>query len=98
MRDNMPISSERSSSTALLPPPLMLGLSYSSMLILLPPAPAPAPPEPIEAWLDDLWRSTPGVAREVSQPSPLANSNSELANLRWERETEKLYNRYHYKR
>ena len=65
---------------------LMLGLSYSSMLILLPPAPVPAPPDPIEAWLDDLWRSTPGVAREVSQPSPLANSSSELANLRRESE------------
>ena len=65
--------------------PLMLGLSYSSMLILLPPAPVPAPPDPIEAWLDDLWRSTPGVARDVSQPSPLANSSSELANLRGER-------------
>ena len=60
--------------------PLMFGLSYSSMLILRPPAPVPAPPDPIEAWLDDLCRSTPGAAREVSQPSPLANSSSELAN------------------
>ena len=50
------------------------------------PAPVPAPPDPIEAWLDDLCRSTPGVAREVSQPSPLANSSNELANLKGETE------------
>ena len=56
----------------------MLGLSYSSMLILLPPAPVPAPPDPIEAWLEDLWRSTPGAAREVSQPSPCNTTNKRV--------------------
>ena len=59
---------------------LMFGLSYSSMLILLPPAPAPAP-LPVELWLMDRCLSTPGVTRLVSHPRPLQKSSSELASL-----------------
>ena len=50
------------------------------MDILLPPAPAPVPPDPVELWDADLCRSTPELAREVSQPTPFVKRSRDLAN------------------